>query len=97
MVKNDNLFKDDVSIVLCGSAGQGLKTIEVILVHILKQSGYNVFSTKEYMSRIRGGSNSTQIRVSEENIKSMKFKIDILIPLDMDAIDHVAQDRKSVV
>lgn len=90
MVKNDNLFKDDVSIVLCGSAGQGLKTIEVVLVHILKQSGYNVFSTKEYMSRIRGGSNSTQIRVSEENIKSMKFKIDILIPLDMDAIDHVA-------
>ncbi len=90
MDKRDNFFKEDVSIVLCGEAGQGIKTIELILVHVLKNSGYNVFSTKEYMSRIRGGSNSTLIRVSDKNIKAMKHKIDILIPLDSKAIDHVA-------
>ncbi len=90
MEKRDNFFKEDVSIVLCGEAGQGIKTIELLLVNILKKSGYNVFSTKEYMSRIRGGSNSTLIRVSDKNIKSMKHKIDILIPLDSKAIDHVA-------
>ncbi|MFA7109784.1 MAG: 2-oxoacid:acceptor oxidoreductase family protein, partial [Sphaerochaetaceae bacterium] len=90
MNKKDNFFKEDVSIVLCGQAGQGIKTIELILVNVLKESGYNVFSTKEYMSRIRGGSNSTLIRVSNKNIKSMKYKIDLLIPLDINAIDHVA-------
>jgi 2-oxoglutarate ferredoxin oxidoreductase subunit alpha len=90
MNKRDNFYKEDVSIVLCGEAGQGIKTIELILVHVLKNSGYNVFSTKEYMSRIRGGSNSTLIRVSDKNIKSMKTKIDILIPLTSKAIDHVA-------
>jgi 2-oxoglutarate ferredoxin oxidoreductase subunit alpha len=90
MEKRDNFFNEDVSIVLCGQAGQGIKTIELILVHVLKKSGYNVFSTKEYMSRIRGGSNSTLISVSEKNIKSMTSKIDILIPLDMKAIDHVS-------
>jgi 2-oxoglutarate ferredoxin oxidoreductase subunit alpha len=94
MDKRDNFFKEDVSIVLCGEAGQGIKTIELILVHVLKKSGYNVFGTKEYMSRIRGGSNSTIIRVSDKNVKSMKDKIDILIPLDSKAIDHVA-DRLS--
>jgi len=94
MNKKKNLFSKDVSIVLCGKAGQGIKTIELILVHVLKQSGYNVFSTKEYMSRVRGGSNSTIIRVSDKNVKSMKNKIDILIPLDNQAIDHVA-DRLS--
>ena len=90
MNKEDKIFKEDVSIILSGKAGQGLKTIELILVNVLKKSGYNVFSTKEYMSRIRGGSNSTLIRVSNKNIKSMKYKIDILIPLDSNAIDHVA-------
>ncbi|MBN2758585.1 MAG: 2-oxoacid:acceptor oxidoreductase subunit alpha [Bacteroidales bacterium] len=94
MNKKKNLFSKDVSIVLCGKAGQGIKTIELILVHVLKQSGYNVFSTKEYMSRVRGGSNSTIIRVSDKNVKSMKNKIDILIPLDNQAIDHVS-DRLS--
>lgn len=90
MSKKNSLFTEDVSIVLCGKAGQGIKTIELILVHVLKKSGYNVFSTKEYMSRVRGGSNSTIIRVSNKNVKSMKHKIDILIPLDNQAIDHVS-------
>ncbi len=94
MNKKDNLFLKDVSIVLCGQAGQGIKTIELVLVHVLKKSGYNVFSTKEYMSRVRGGSNSTTIRVSDKNVKSMRNKIDILIPLDDQAIDHVS-DRLS--
>ena len=94
MNKNENIFKYDVSIVLCGEAGQGIKTIELILVSVLKKSGYNVFSTKEYMSRIRGGSNSTLIRVSDKNIKAMTKRIDILIPLDNKAIEHVA-DRIS--
>lgn len=90
MNKKVNLFSKDVSIVLCGQAGQGIKTIELVLVHVLKKSGYNVFSTKEYMSRVRGGSNSTTIRISDKNVKSMKNKIDILIPLDTQAIEHVA-------
>ncbi len=94
MNKKENLFSKDVSIVLCGQAGQGIKTIELVLVHVLKKSGYNVFSTKEYMSRVRGGSNSTTIRVSDKNVKAMRNKIDILIPLDDQAIDHVS-DRLS--
>jgi len=49
-----NIFCDEVSIVLCGEAGQGINTIELILVNILKKAGYNIFATKEYMSRIRG-------------------------------------------
>jgi 2-oxoglutarate ferredoxin oxidoreductase subunit alpha len=50
-----NKTKDDISIVLCGEAGQGIQTIEYVLTHLLKLSGYNVFATKEYMSRIREG------------------------------------------
>ena len=60
----------DLSIVLCGQAGQGIQTVEKILASILKLSGYYIFSTKEFMSRIRGGSNSTEIRVSNEPVNS---------------------------
>jgi 2-oxoglutarate ferredoxin oxidoreductase subunit alpha len=79
----------DISIVLCGQAGQGIQTVEKILVSILKRSGYFVFSAGEFMSRIRGGSNSTEIRVSDEPVNSFVEKIDVLIPLDYKAIDHV--------
>ncbi len=79
----------DISIVLCGEAGQGIQTVEKILVSILKRSGYFVFSTREFMSRIRGGSNSTEIRVSDEPVDCFVEKIDVLITLDEKAVDHM--------
>lgn len=79
----------DISIVLCGQAGQGIQTVEKMLASILKLSGYYIFSTKEFMSRIRGGINSTEIRLSDEPVGSFVEKIDILIPLSSEAVDHV--------
>jgi 2-oxoglutarate/2-oxoacid ferredoxin oxidoreductase subunit alpha len=79
----------DVSVVLCGEAGQGIQTVENILAPALSLAGYHVFSTKEYMSRIRGGSNSTEIRVSSGRVRAYVDRIDLLIPLDKDAIPHL--------
>lgn len=79
----------DVSIVLCGEAGQGIQTVEHVLSRVLKRSGYHVFSTREFMSRIRGGSNSTQIRVSSKPVNTYTDRIDILIPISRNAVDHV--------
>ncbi len=84
-------FKDDISIVLCGEAGQGIQTVEYLLTRILKMAGYNVFSTKEFMSRIRGGNNSTSIRVSSERVSAPVDRIDILIPFSRGAVKHVSK------
>jgi len=81
--------KDDLSIVLCGQAGQGIQTVEYLLTRIFKLAGYNVFATKEYMSRIRGGTNSTEIRISSGPVRASVNRIDILIPLNQGAIQHV--------
>ena len=81
--------KDDVSIVLCGQAGQGIQTVEHLLTRIFKLAGYNVFATKEFMSRIRGGMNSTEIRVSSGPVRASVGRIDILIALNKGAIQHV--------
>ena len=82
-------FNEDVSIVLCGEAGQGIQTVEHILTQTLKLSGYHVFSTQEYMSRIRGGSNSTLVRVSSNRVSAPVDRIDLLIPFSPGAIRHV--------
>ncbi len=55
---------EDLNIVICGAAGQGIKTVEKLLSRMFGITGHFVFSTKEYMSRVRGGSNSTDLRVS---------------------------------
>jgi len=81
-------------VVLCGEAGQGIQTVETILVQALKRTGYHIFSTKEYMSRVRGGYNSTQIRVSSHRVSSYVKRIDILLVLSSGAIKHL-EDRIS--
>jgi 2-oxoglutarate ferredoxin oxidoreductase subunit alpha len=80
---------EDISIVLCGEAGQGLQTVERILNTVLKLSGYKVFSTSEFMSRIRGGTNSTEIRISGERVSAYVDRIDILVPFSKDAIAYL--------
>jgi 2-oxoglutarate ferredoxin oxidoreductase subunit alpha len=87
-------FNKEVSIVLCGEAGQGIQTVEHILTQTLKLSGYHVFSSEEYMSRIRGGSNSTLVRVSSNRVSAPVDRIDLLIPFSPGAIRHV-QKRMS--
>jgi len=85
------LFQEDVSIVLCGEAGQGIQTIESILIQSVKLGGYHVCSTKEYMSRVRGGENSTEIRVSSKRICAYVNRIDILIAISKGAIYHLKE------
>ncbi len=86
---SNNSSGNDISIVICGEAGQGIQTVETIIVKALKNSGYNVFSTKEYMSRVRGGENSTEIRVSSNRVISYVDRIDILLALNEGAVPHL--------
>ncbi|MFX1286430.1 MAG: 2-oxoacid:acceptor oxidoreductase subunit alpha [Promethearchaeota archaeon] len=80
----------DIAIVICGAAGQGIATVEELLTGILKQAGYHCYSTSEFMSRIRGGTNSTLIRVSSYRIKpTFVDRIDILVPLHFSALPHL--------
>jgi 2-oxoglutarate ferredoxin oxidoreductase subunit alpha len=92
-------FIDDLSIVLGGEAGQGIQTIEQIITRTAKKAGYHVFSTGEFMSRIRGGSNSTEIRISSAPCASFVNRIDLLIPLDADALPHLGNriDQRTVI
>ena len=84
-----NQLNNSYTLVLGGAAGQGIQFIETILVTSLKQCGYHVFATKEYMSRIRGGINTTEIRIGNSRVQAHVEKIDLLLPLKQGVIEHL--------
>ena len=81
--------RPDISIVLAGEAGQGIQSIETILVTLARAKGYHVYATKEYMSRVRGGINSTSIRISASPVDALLDRIDIAIPLSPAGLPHL--------
>lgn len=81
-------FEDEISIVISGEAGQGLQTIEQILSNLAKASGYNIFTYSEFMSRIRGGNNSTEIRIASKRISSFVDRIDFFITINKGAMNR---------
>lgn len=76
----------DYSIEIGGEAGQGIQTIGDILAHIFATSGFHIFSHQDYESRIRGGHNFYQIRLSDQPITSSRSQIHILVALDLESI-----------
>ncbi len=89
------------NILIGGEAGQGLKTISVILGKTLFRMGYNIFSSKDYMSRIRGGHNFIKIRFGTDEISGPVDKIDILVALNPETVeihkDNLADDGVIIV
>lgn len=83
---------NSVNVVICGPAGQGIVTSAKLLTAIACTAGYHTFSTREYMSRIRGGSNSADVRISNMPVEAPVDRVDILIALDDAALKHM-QDR----
>ncbi len=84
-------MKKDVSVVICGQAGQGIKTVEGLLAAVFKSSGFNVFSTQEFMSRIRGGMNSTEVRISSGRVRGFIDRIDILVSLHAGGVSRLRE------
>jgi 2-oxoglutarate ferredoxin oxidoreductase subunit alpha len=82
-------MSESISLVLGGAAGQGIQTVETLLVALLKKAGYHVFACKEYMSMVRGGVNSTEIRIGTQPVQAFTHRIDVLFALEKDAIQHL--------
>jgi 2-oxoglutarate ferredoxin oxidoreductase subunit alpha len=72
----------DIAILVSGAAGQGIQTIGDVLARTTSGAGYYVFSWQDYESRIRGGSNSYWVRVSESAANCPLVRADVFLPLD---------------
>lgn len=90
--------KSEVAIAFCAAAGLGLQTAEDLSRSFLSDAGFYVFTAREYMSRVRGGSNSTQIRVSTSPVRAPVDRIDWLFAISPglrpNITDNIAPDTR---
>ncbi len=78
----------DYSIKIGGEAGQGIQTIGDTLGRVFARAGYHVFTNQDYESRIRGGHNFYQIRLSDIPVNAPRDGADIIVALDRDSIER---------
>ncbi len=85
----------DYTIKIGGEAGQGLQTIGDALARVFARMGYHVFSHQDYESRIRGGHNFYQIRLSDRPVSASNDGVDIIVALDRGSItNHESELRE---
>ncbi len=74
-------------IVIGGAAGQGLVTVGQLLCKSMIRAGYEVLVTQDYMSRVRGGHNTYNIRVGVEPLTGPTDACDILVALNQETVE----------
>lgn len=65
-----------------GEAGFGIMTTGLVFSKIASRSGYHIFDYTEYPSLIRGGHNTYEVLVSNQEVAASKDEIDLLICLN---------------
>lgn len=78
----------DYNILIGGAAGQGMDTVASMLTKVLQRSGYHVFTTSNYRSRVRGGHNFSQIRFSDKIVYSPKRELDVIFALNEETLEQ---------
>lgn len=55
---------------------------------MLQRSGYHVYTTSDYRSRVRGGHNFFQIRFSDKEISSPRKALDVIFALNEETLER---------
>src|SRR5436190_5540132 len=82
------MSKVDFAVGIGGENGQGIASTGDVLARIFARRGLNLNAYNAYQSIIRGGHTFLTIRAGEGPVRTMGDKLDILIPLNQDALDR---------
>jgi 2-oxoglutarate ferredoxin oxidoreductase subunit alpha len=80
--------RTDMTFKIGGEAGQGVESTGAGFAKALARGGWHVFGMQDYYSRIRGGHNFYQIRISEKPIYSHVEPVDLLLALTQETVDR---------
>jgi 2-oxoglutarate ferredoxin oxidoreductase subunit alpha len=81
-------MKQTFAIGIGGAAGQGVATPGDIFAKIFSRRGLHLNAYNAYQSIIRGGHTFLTIRTGPEKVTNMGDRLDLLIPLNQDAMDR---------
>lgn len=77
---------NNMTIRIAGEAGQGMESTAAGFSKVLSRAGLHVHLLQDFMSRIRGGHNYSQIRVSSEPIFAHTRHIHLLLAFNEEAV-----------
>jgi 2-oxoglutarate ferredoxin oxidoreductase subunit alpha len=78
----------DFNWAIGGEAGDGIDSTGKIFAQALSRAGRQVFTSKDFASRIRGGYTAYKIRTSVQRVQSVVDRLDVLIALTQRTIDE---------
>jgi len=71
----------DLTVTIGGDAGQGIESSGTAFARALMRAGWHIFTMVDYRSRIRGGHNFYQIRVSDRPLYSHSDPVHLLLAM----------------
>jgi 2-oxoglutarate ferredoxin oxidoreductase subunit alpha len=71
---------------IAGFAGEGIMTSGLLLGKTCARDGLFVFDYTEYPSLIRGGHNTYQVLISNQEVSCQKKQVDLLLALNKNAL-----------
>src|SRR5258708_1409626 len=81
-------MKQTFAVGIGGAAGQGVATPGDIFAKIFSRRGLHLNAYNAYQSIIGGGQSVLTIRTGPEKVTNMGDRVDLLIPLNQDAMDR---------
>jgi 2-oxoglutarate/2-oxoacid ferredoxin oxidoreductase subunit alpha len=77
----------DLAVLIGGQGGDGTLTVSDLLGRYFRRRGLYVYTSRNVLSRIRGGHADASIRASRDPIAAVKPQIDLLLAFDKEAVD----------
>jgi 2-oxoglutarate ferredoxin oxidoreductase subunit alpha len=85
---------NNVEVMFGGQAGDGSLTTGDLIAGVFKHMGLEVYTYKDFPSRIRGGHTNYVIRAGEKPNYGMSDFVDCLVAFDLEAVEkHIAEMR----
>src|SRR5271165_6277808 len=90
----DGVIVNDIEIMFGGQAGDGSLTTGDLIAGVLKHMGREVYTYKDFPSRIRGGHTNYVIRASEHPNYGMADHVDCLVAFDLEAVQKHMEEMR---
>ena len=88
------MILNSVEVMFGGQAGDGSLTTGDLIAGVFKRMGLEVYTYKDFPSRIRGGHTNYVIRAGEHHDYGMADFVDALVAFDLEAVEaHIEEMR----
>ena len=77
----------DLSVMIGGQGGDGTLTVSDLLGRYFRKRGLYVYTSRNVLSRIRGGHADASIRASRDPVAAVKSQVDVLVAFDNEAVE----------